>query len=78
MEQLDLFENETKAVRYLTPKECVQRGYALFEADALRSLMIPVDKNGNITKDHPPIKTSVQQQWKIVFREEDEKVSGRR
>jgi hypothetical protein len=40
--------------------------------------MIPVDKNGNITKDHPPIKTSVQQQWKIVFREEDEKVSGRR
>jgi hypothetical protein len=70
MQQLDLFEDETVSVRYLTPEECVQRGYALFESDAARSLMIPVDKNGNVTKDHPPIKTSVQMQWEIFYKSE--------
>ena len=74
MQQLDLFEDETKPIRYLTPEECVQRGYALFAGDALRSLLIPVDKYGNITKHHPPIKTSVQQQWNIVFNDRQVKV----
>lgn len=70
MIQLELFEDlSTKPVRYLSPEECVERGYALFPADALRSLMIPVDANGNVTQGVPEsIKTSVQQQWEIVFK----------
>ena len=70
MIQLELFQDsQTKPVRYLTPEECVERGYALYPADASRSLMIPVDTNGNVTKGIPEtIKTSVQQQWEIVFK----------
>ena len=70
MIQLELFQDsQTNPVRYLTPEECVERGYALYPADALRSLMIPVDTNGNATKGIPEtIKTSVQQQWEIVFK----------
>jgi hypothetical protein len=70
MIQLELFQDSpNNPVRYLTPEECVQRGYAMFPADALRSLMIPVDSNENVTTGIPEtIKTSVQQQWNIVFK----------
>ena len=70
MIQLELFQDsQTDPVRYLTPEECVERGYALYPADALRSLMISVDVNGNATQGVPEsIKTSVQQQWDIVFK----------
>lgn len=70
MIQLELFQDsQTDPVRYFTPEECVERGYALFPADALRSLMIPVDANGNVTQGAPDsIKTSVQQQWEIIFK----------
>ena len=68
MQQLELFDElSLSRVRYLSPEECVERGYALFPGDALRCLMIPVDYYGNVLKDYNLIKTSVQQQWKIVF-----------
>ena len=66
MIQLDLFEEETKPFRYLSPEECVSRGYASFANDSLRCLLVPVDKNGNVTEQHPTIKTSIQQQWNVV------------
>ncbi len=66
-----------EAVRYLTPEECVERGYAKFAGDALRSIMVAVDEDGNVVDDVPKfMKTSVQKQWDIVFREQNEKVSG--
>lgn len=47
MNQLELI---SISIRYLSPEECVEKGYALFEADALRCLMIPIDEFGNILK----------------------------
>ncbi len=65
-----------QAVRYLTPEECVERGYAKFAADALRSIMVAVDEDGNVVDGVPFFaETSVQKQWNIVFRGQDEEVS---
>lgn len=66
MEQLDLFSEISSPVRYLTPQELVDRGYCISLSDGLH-VSIPVDANGNVTKEHPRIQTSVQQQWKINF-----------
>lgn len=68
MKQLELFEElSLSKVRYLSPEECVEKGYVLFAGDALRSCMIPVDYYGNVLHEYNLVKTSVQQQWKIVF-----------
>lgn len=61
MTQLDLFP-ETLPIRYLTAKECVLLGYCIDEAHAI-GVRIPVDCNGNLTKEHPKTRTSVEMQW---------------